>query len=273
MNLTLSPLARTLLRVAMVIGLAFIYLPLAIVLINSFNADRTFAWPPSAWTLEWWARAWESTGARDALWTSVKAGLGATAIALVLGSMISFAVARYRFFGRNAVSILIVLPIALPGIVTGIALDSAYHAVVQPLGVEKGLFWVIVGHATFCVVVVYNNVLARLRRLGGNFEEASADLGANTFQTFRFITFPLIRSALFAGGLLAFALSFDEIIVTTFTAGADVRTLPIWIFQNLFRPNQAPVINVVAAVLIIVSIVPIYLAQRLSADTSSGGRI
>ena len=271
--MTLSPTTRWLLRGAMALGLAFIYVPLVIVLLNSFNADRTFAWPPSNWTTQWWARAWESQGARDALWTSVKAGLGATAIALVLGTMVSFAVARFRFFGRDSISLLIVLPIALPGIVTGIALDSAYQTAIRPMGVEKGLFWVIVGHATFCVVVVYNNVLARLRRLGGNFEEASADLGADTFQTFRFITFPLIRSALFAGGLLAFALSFDEIIVTTFTAGPGVQTLPIWIFNNLFRPNQAPVINVVAAVLIVVSIVPIYLAQRISSDSAAGSRL
>ena len=271
--MTLSPTTRWLLRGAMALGLAFIYVPLVIVLLNSFNADRTFAWPPSNWTTQWWARAWESQGARDALWTSVRAGLGATAIALVLGTMVSFAVARFRFFGRDSISLLIVLPIALPGIVTGIALDSAYQTAIRPMGVEKGLFWVIVGHATFCVVVVYNNVLARLRRLGGNFEEASADLGADTFQTFRFITFPLIRSALFAGGLLAFALSFDEIIVTTFTAGPGVQTLPIWIFNNLFRPNQAPVINVVAAVLIVVSIVPIYLAQRISSDSAAGSRL
>jgi putative spermidine/putrescine transport system permease protein len=179
----------------------------------------------------------------------------------------------WTFFGRDAISLLIVLPIALPGIVTGIALDSAYQSVIRPLGVEKGLFWVIVGHATFCVVVVYNNLLARLRRLGGNFTEASADLGALPWQTFRFVTFPLIRSALFAGALLAFALSFDEIIVTTFTAGPGIQTLPIWIFSNLFRPNQAPVINVVAAVLIVLSVVPIYIAQRLSTDSAAGGRL
>src|SRR6185312_5782357 len=152
---------------------------------------------------------------------------------------------------------------------TGIALDSAFRSI----GLDKGLFTIIVGHATFCVVVVYNNVLARLRRLGGSFEEASADLGAGPWQTLRFVTFPLIRSALFAGGLLAFGLSFDEIIVTTFTAGPGVQTLPIWIFNNLFRPNQAPVINVVAAVLILLSVVPIYLAQRISADTAAGGRL
>jgi putative spermidine/putrescine transport system permease protein len=264
--------ARWALRAAMAVGLAFIYLPLTIVLVNSFNADRTFAWPPPRWTTQWWASAWDNAGARDALWTSVKAGLGATAVALLLGTLVAFAVQRHRFFGRDAVSLLVVLPIALPGIVTGIALDTAFRSVIEPLGVGKGLFSVIVGHATFCVVVVYNNVLARLRRLGGNLEEASADLGADTFQTFRYVTFPLLRSALFAGGLLAFALSFDEIIVTTFTAGPGVQTLPIWIFNNLFRPNQAPVINVVAAVLIVLSIVPIYFAQRVS-DTPAGGRM
>lgn len=271
--MTLSPTTRWLLRAAMAIGLAVIYVPLAIVLINSFNADRTFAWPPSDWTTRWWGQAWQSSGARAALWTSVRAGLGATAIALVLGSLVAFAVARYRFFGRDVVSLLVVLPIALPGIVTGIALDTAFRSVIEPLGVGKGMLSVIVGHATFCVVIVYNNVLARLRRLGGNLAEASADLGADPVQTFRYVTFPLLRSALFAGGLLAFALSFDEIVVTTFTAGPGVQTLPIWIFNNLFRPNQAPVINVVAAVLIVASIVPIYLAQRVSTDTTGGGRV
>jgi putative spermidine/putrescine transport system permease protein len=269
---TVSGRARWALRAAMALGLAFIYLPLALVLVNSFNADRTFAWPPPRWTTQWWTNAWDNAGAREALWTSVKAGLGATGVALLLGTLVAFAVQRYRFFGRDAVSLLVVLPIALPGIVTGIALDTAFRSVIEPLGVGKGLFSVIVGHATFCVVVVYNNVLARLRRLGGNLEEASADLGADTFQTFRYVTFPLLRSALFAGGLLAFALSFDEIIVTTFTAGPGVQTLPIWIFNNLFRPNQAPVINVVAAVLIVLSIVPIYFAQRVS-DTPAGGRM
>lgn len=270
--MTLSRSARWLLRGAMALGLAFIYLPLGIVLVNSFNADRTFAWPPPDWTTEWWTRAWDNAGAREALWMSVKAGLGATAIALVLGSLVAFAVQRYRFFGRGTVSLLVLLPIALPGIVTGIALDTAFRSVMAPLGVGKGLFSVIVGHATFCVVVVYNNVLARLRRLGGNLQEASADLGADGLQTFRYVTFPVLRSALLAGALLAFGLSFDEIIVTTFTAGPGVQTLPIWIFSNLFRPNQAPVINVVAAVLIVASVVPIYLAQRLS-DTASGGRL
>jgi putative spermidine/putrescine transport system permease protein len=269
----LGPGARWAMRAAMAIGLAFIYVPLAIVLVNSFNADRTFAWPPPRFTGKWWTNAWSNEGARLALWTSVKTGLGAAAIALVLGTMIAFAVGRYRFFGRNTLSLVVVLPIALPGIVTGIALSTAFATVAEPAGLHKGLLSVIIGHATFCIVVVYNNVLARLRRTGTSFEEASADLGATTVQTFRYVTFPLIRSALFAGGLLAFALSFDEIIVTTFTAGPGVQTLPLWIFDNLFRPNQAPVINVVAALLIVASIGPIYLAQRLSADTAGGGRV
>jgi putative spermidine/putrescine transport system permease protein len=270
---TLSSRARWALRAVMALGLAFVYLPLAVVLTNSFNADRTFGWPPTELTTRWWAAAWHNSGAREAVWTSVKAGFGATAIALLLGTMVAFAVQRYRFFGRDTLSLLVVLPIALPGIVTGIALDSAFRSVIAPLGVGKGLFSVVVGHATFCIVVVYNNVLARLRRTAGDFEEASADLGAGSLQTFRFVTFPLIRSALLAGGLLAFALSFDEIIVTTFTAGPGVTTLPIWIFSNLFRPNQAPVINVVAAVLVVLSLVPVWLAQRIGGSEAAGGRL
>jgi putative spermidine/putrescine transport system permease protein len=263
---TLSPLARRLLAASMMLGLVVIYVPLGVVLVNSFNESRTFGWPPTGFTTEWWHRAWESTGARTALATSVKAGLGATALALVLGTMAAFAVSRYRFFGRNTVSLLVLLPIALPGIVTGIALNNAFRV----LGVSFGLLTIVVGHATFCIVLVYNNALARLRRLGGSFEEASMDLGAGVWQTFRHVTFPLMRSALFAGGLLAFALSFDEIIVTTFTASPGVQTLPLWIFSNLFRPNQAPVVNVVAAVLIVLSVIPVWLAQRVSGDTTGG---
>jgi putative spermidine/putrescine transport system permease protein len=265
--MTLSRGARIALRVAMVVGLALIYVPLFVVLINSFNADKTFAWPPTHLTGEWWSRAWDNGGVRSALWTSVKAGLGATAVACVLGTMAAFAVQRYRFFGRETVSLLVILPIALPGIVTGIALNNAFRTVLSPLGIQLGLFTVVVGHATFCIVTIYNNVLARLRRMGTSVEEASADLGGDTFQTFRYVTFPLLRSALLAGGLLSFALSFDEIIVTTFTAGAGVQTLPIWIFDNLFRPNQAPIVNVVAAALIVLSVVPVYIAQRISGDT------
>jgi putative spermidine/putrescine transport system permease protein len=265
-----SQTTRYLLLAALVAGLIVIWFPLVLVLLNSFNADTTFGWPPSALTFEWWSRVVTNEGALNALWTSVQAGLAATAIALVLGTMAAFALQRYRFFGRDTVSLLIILPIALPGIVTGIALNNAFRTV---LGVGLSLFTAIVAHATFCIVVVFNNVVARLRRLGGNLQEASMDLGADGFTTFRLVTFPMLRSALLAGGLLAFALSFDEIIVTTFTLGTGMETLPIWILNNLFRPNQTPVVNVVAAILILVSTIPVYLAQRLSGDTASGGRL
>ena len=172
------------------------------------------------------------------------------------------AVARHRFFGRETVSFLVILPIALPGIVTGVALSNTFT---QVLGISLSLLTVIVGHATFCIVVIYNNVVARLRRTSGSFEEASADLGAHTWQTFRFVTFPSMKTALAAGALLAFALSFDEIIVTTFTIGAGEETLPIWIFRNLFRPNELPIVDAVAVIVILISIVPVYLAHRLAA--------
>jgi putative spermidine/putrescine transport system permease protein len=259
----LSPGGRRALTFWTALVMVFLYAPLVLVVVNAFNASRTFAFPPSGFTLHWWSVAWQSDGMWTSLGNSVVVGLCATVIALVLGTMAAFAVQRYDFFGRNTVSFLLVLPITLPGIVTGIALNATFTSA---LGVTLGLATVIVGHATFCIVIVFNNTQARLRRLGTHFEDASADLGATTWQTFRFVTFPMMRGALVAGAILAFALSFDEIVVTTFTAGASVQTLPIWIFGNLFRPNQAPVINVVAAALTVVAIIPVWLAQRFGGD-------
>ena len=259
--MTLTRGLRAVLGVLTAVVLTVVYTPLLLVLLNSFNASRSFAWPPQELTLRWWRAAANSQGALDAVVVSLQVAAVATVIALVLGTMAALALQRFRFFGRSAVSLLIILPIALPGIVTGIALNNAFRTI---FGWELGFLTIVVAHATFCIVTVFNNVQARLRRLGGNLEEASADLGAGMFTTFRLVTFPMLRSALLAGGLLAFGLSFDEIIVTTFTAGVREQTLPIWIFQNMFRPNQAPVVNVVAAVLVLVSIFPIWLAQRLS---------
>jgi putative spermidine/putrescine transport system permease protein len=255
------------LGIVMALGLVILYVPLLLVVLNSFNTSRTFGFPPSGLTLEWWQRAANSSGALSALGTSVFAGACATAIALVLGTMAAFAVSRYRFFGRQTISFLVVLPITLPGIVTGIALNATFTSLLGPFGVGLGIVTVIIGHATFCIVIVYNNVQARLRRMGSSLEDAAGDLGATGWQTFWLVTFPTMRGALIAGALLAFALSFDEIVVTTFTAGPAVQTLPLWIFSNLFRPNQAPVVNVVAAVLTIVAIVPVWLAQRFSGDS------
>lgn len=258
----LSRAAKRALLAIMAIGFTFNYLPLLLVVINSFNTNKSFAWPPTGFTTEWWSKAAVNDGIRDAVMRSFFTALIATSIALILGSLAAAAITRYEFFGRNTISLLFVLPIALPGIVTGIALNNVFTNFFGKLT----FFTIVIGHATFCIVVVFNNVAARYRRLGVNLQEASMDLGANRFTTFRLVTFPLIRNALVAGGLLAFGLSFDEIIVTTFTAGAGQTTLPIWIFQNLFRPNQAPIVNVVAAALILISILPIYFSQRLTAD-------
>lgn len=268
----LSARATWVLRVGVGLGLAFIYVPLIVIAIYAFNASGTTQeWPPSGLTLEWFPDAIQNESAREAFLTSIKAGLAATAIALVLGTLAALAVARHRFFGRETISFLVILPIALPGIVTGVAFSNTFT---QVLGVDLSLFTVIVGHATFCIVLVYNNVVARLRRSSGSIEEASADLGADSWQTFRHVTLPTMRTALVAGGLLAFALSFDEIIVTTFTLGAGEETLPIWIFRNLFRPTQLPVVNVVALLVILISIVPVYLAHRLSSEEGgvTGGK-
>jgi putative spermidine/putrescine transport system permease protein len=251
------------------VTLAFIYLPLIIIAIYAFNGGTTLKWPPPSLTTHWFGVAIKDPGVRDAFLTSIKVGLAATAIALVLGTLASLAVARHRFFGRETVSFLVILPIALPGIVTGIALSDSFT---QVLGISLSLFTVIVGHATFCIVVVYNNVIARLRRVSGSFEEASADLGADTWQTFRYVTLPSMQTALVAGALLAFALSFDEIIVTTFTIGAGQETLPIWIFNNLFRPTQLPIVNVVAVIVVLLSIIPVYLAHLLTREEGAVGR-
>lgn len=262
--MVLSPTARWVLRAAALGVLAFIYVPLALVLLNSFSSSATFAWPPPGLTLRWWQVAASNEGVRAAVVTSVQVALLATMIAVVLGTLASLALVRYEFFGRDAVSLLVVLPIALPGIVTGIALNTLFT------GFLGGLTFLtlVVGHATFCLVVVVHNASARLRRMSGTVEEASMDLGATPWTTWWLITVPALRGALLAGALLAFALSFDEIVVTTFTAGPGLQTLPLWIFQNLFRPNQSPVVNVAAAVLVLVSVLPVYLANRLSGDTA-----
>ena len=267
----LGRISRAALGLAVVVGLAFIYVPLGVVIINSFNASKVFSWPPTHFTTRWWTAALDNEGVRTALVTSLKAGLGATAIALLLGTALSFALVRYEFFGRSAVNFLVVLPISLPGIVTGIALNTSFTTLLRPFGIGLGLFTVILGHATFCIVVVFNNVSARLRRMGTSLEEASADLGASLFQTFISVTQPQMRSAIIAGALLAFALSFDEIVVTTFTSGPGVQTLPQWIFNNLFRPNQGPIANAVAALLLMAFVVPVWLAERMSGAESRGG--
>jgi putative spermidine/putrescine transport system permease protein len=267
----LSKGSQVLLRIAVGVGMAFIYIPLVVIVLYAFNSSKILAWPPPGWTTHWFSQAFNNEAAREAFLTSLKAGVIAATIALVLGTLAALAVARHRFFGRETISFLVILPIALPGIITGVAISNTFT---QVLNVPLSLFTVIVGHATFCIVVVYNNAVARLRRLSGSFEEASADLGADPWQTFRRVTFPGMKSALIAGGLLAFALSFDEIIVTNFTIGAGEQTLPIWIYSNLFRPHELPIVNAVAVIVIVISIIPVYIAHRLGGDDAgpSAGR-
>jgi len=252
-------LTRLLLRAGTGVTLAFIYLPLVLVAVYAFNESVTQRWPIDDFSTKWFAEAWNDPEVRDALLLSLQAALGATALAIVFGTLLSLAMARFSFFGRETITLLVILPIALPGIITGLALQTTYTTV----GIRYGLLTIIIGHATFCIVVVFNNSVARLRRLHGNLEEASKDLGADSWQTFRHVTFPQLRTALLAGALLAFALSWDEVVVTIFTSGAE-QTLPIWIFSNLFRPIEQPIVNVVALFVIVVSIIPVYIAQRLT---------
>jgi putative spermidine/putrescine transport system permease protein len=243
--------------------LLFLFIPILLIFFYAFNTSNIESWPIPGLTTKWFGATWNDPNVRTALLLSVQAGLAATAIALVLGSCAAFAINRASFFGRDAVSLLFVLPLALPGIITGIALNAFFSFG----GVTLSLWTIIVGHATFCMVVVYNNVLARLRRTQGSLIEAAMDLGANGFQVFRDVTLPLISTAVVAGAMLAFALSFDEVIVTTFTAGAQ-STLPIWIFGQIRHGILLPEVNVVVSFVILVTIIPVVIAARL---TGGGG--
>jgi putative spermidine/putrescine transport system permease protein len=249
------------LGIAATLVIAFLWLPLLLIMAYAFNPSTIQSWPISGFTLHWFHEAWHDPDARHSLWLSVKVGLAATAIALVLGSAAAAAIYRFRFFGREAVSFLLLLPIALPGIITGMSLNSAFNFA----SVRFSIWTIVVGHATFCVVIVYNNVLARLRRSSPSLLEASMDLGADGWQTFRFVVWPVLSTALIAGGLLAFALSFDEVIVTTFTAGAQT-TLPIYILDHIQRGQDLPVVNAIVFVVIVVTVIPVTIAQRLTGD-------
>jgi putative spermidine/putrescine transport system permease protein len=257
--------ARLSLSVWTLLVVLFLWIPLVLICIYAFNSSNIQSWPIAGFSTKWFHAAWQDEEARSALILSLKAAGIATAIALVLGTAAATAVSRFRFFGRDAITFLLVLPIALPGVVTGIALNSFFNN--NPIhGLTPSLWTIVIGHSTFCIVVVYNNVVARLRRTQTSLTEASMDLGADGWQTFRFVTFPVISTALVAGALLAFALSFDEVIVTTFTAGAQ-NTLPIWILGNLRLGQQLPQVNVVVFFVIVMTVLPVTIAQRLTRDT------
>ncbi|WP_096785411.1 ABC transporter permease [Rhodobacter sp. CZR27] len=263
-----APLA---LKLAALGGLLFLHVPILLIFLYAFTTEeRSYQFPPPGLTLKWFAMAWNRPDIWGPLWLSLKVAAISTALALVLGTLCAAAMARARFFGRDAISLLVILPIALPGIITGMSLRSAFSIMDIPFSTLT----IVLGHATFCVVIVYNNAVARFRRLSGSILEASADLGANSFQTFRHVILPNLGSALLAGGMLAFALSFDEVIVTTFTAGQQA-TLPIWMLNELVRPRQRPVTNVVAMIVFAATFVPILIAYYLTrggSETAGGGK-
>jgi putative spermidine/putrescine transport system permease protein len=254
-----SRFARWLVRIGSGITLLFLYIPLFIVVIYAFNDSIGQNWPIQDFTTRWFGVTWHNGQVRAALTNSLIVASIATLIALVLASAAAFAVHRFSFFGRGAISFALVLPIALPGIVTAIALNSAINTFRIPFS----LYTIVIGHATFCIVVVYNNVIARLRRTPTSLVEASMDLGADGWQTFRYVTWPAIRTAIIAGALLSFALSFDEIVVTNFTSGTEL-TIPKFIFDNVRQPRNRPIVNVVALAVVLLSLIPVYFAQRLT---------
>jgi putative spermidine/putrescine transport system permease protein len=250
---------RVALRIWVLLILLFLFIPILLIFFYAFNTSNIESWPIPGLTTKWFVSTWNDENVRNALVVSLQAGLAATAVALVLGSCAAFAIHRTRFFGREVVSLLFVLPLALPGIITGIALNAFFSF----NNVSLSLATIVVGHTTFCIVVVYNNVIARLRRTQGSLIEAAMDLGANGFQVFRDITLPLISTAVVAGAMLAFALSFDEVIVTTFTAGAQ-STLPIWIFGQIRHGVLLPEVNVVVSFVILITVIPVLFAARLT---------
>ena len=250
---------RAVLRIWVVLVLAFLFIPIVLIVLYAFNQSNIESWPISGFSLHWFGVAWHDPQVRSAFLLSVRVGLVATVLALLLGSAVAYALHAFRFFGREAISFLLVLPLALPGIITGIALNSFFSFT----GVQLGTLTIIAGHTTFCIVLVYNNLIARLRRTPGSLAEASMDLGARGWQTLRFITLPLSATALVSGALLAFGLSFDEVIVTVFTAGAQ-NTLPLWIFGAIRLGQQLPEINAVVSIVILLTIIPVVLAARLA---------
>ncbi len=252
-------------------GLLFLHLPILLIFLYAFTTEeKSFQFPPPGLTTEWFGVAWNRADIWPPLWLSVKVAAISSAMAIVLGTLCAAAMARARFFGRDTISLLVILPIALPGIITGMSLRSAFAMADIPFSTLT----IILGHATFCIVIVYNNAVARFRRLGTSMSEASADLGATAFQTFRYVILPNLGTALLAGAMLAFALSFDEVIVTTFTAGQQ-KTLPIWMLDELVRPRQRPVTNVVAIIVFAATFLPIlaaYYLTRGGEETAGGGK-
>jgi putative spermidine/putrescine transport system permease protein len=250
---------RAALRVWVALVLLFLFLPIVLIVLYSFNQSNIESWPISSFSLHWFSVAWHDPQVRSAFLLSVRVGLIATVLALLLGSAVAYALYKFRFYGREGISLLLVLPLALPGIITGISLNSFFSFT----GIQLGTLTIVIGHTTFCIVVVYNNLIARLRRTPGSLAEASMDLGARGWQTLRLVTLPMAATAIVSGALLAFGLSFDEVIVTVFTAGAQ-NTLPLWIFGAIRLGQQLPEVNAVVTFVILLTIIPVVIAARIA---------
>ncbi len=250
---------RIALRIWVVLVLLFLFIPIGLIVLYAFDRSNVQSWPISSFSFHWFSVAWHDSEVRTAFLLSVKVALVATAIAMLLGSLVAYAVHNFKFFGREAISFLLILPIALPGIITGIALNSFFSFT----NIQLSIWTIVIGHATFCIVIVYNNIIARLRRMPGSLSEASMDLGARWWQTLRLVTLPVVGTTLVSAALLAFALSFDEVIVTVFTAGAQ-NTLPLWIFGAIRLGQRLPEVNAVVSFVILLTIVPVALAARLA---------
>jgi spermidine/putrescine transport system permease protein len=242
---------------------AFLYLPLIVIVLYSFSAAKVNVWPIESYTLDWYRELRHDRAIIDGVKLSIRVGLTASLIAVVLGTLAGLAIDRYQFPGKATLRFLIVLPITLPGIVTGVALLSYFTLIHW----ELSNWTIIVAHATFCITLVMNNVVGRLSQLPRHLDEASADLGATPFQTFRRITLPLILPAVIAGALLAFTLSFDEIVVTLFVKGRD-STLPLVIWARL-RRGLSPEVNAAATVIIAVSFVLVVVSSLVARKSSA----
>ncbi len=252
------------LRFGAIAGILFLHIPLLLIILYAFTTeDKSYQFPPPGYTLKWFEVVLNRQDIWNAVELSMRIAIISTFFAIILGTLAAGALYKKSFFGKSSITILIILPIALPGIITGISLRSTFGV----MGVPFSTWTIIIGHATFCMVVVYNNVVARLRRTSPNLIQASMDLGANNLQTFFYVILPNMGTAILAGGMLAFALSFDEVIVTTFTAGQQT-TLPIWMFSELIRPRQRPITNVVAVFIMFITFIPIVFASYMASKTS-----
>ena len=228
--------------------MAFLYLPILVLIVFSFNDNRITTLPLRGFTLRWYEAFINNADIQEAIVNSLYVATCATAITIVIGTTAAFALDRVDFPGKTVFRRAVLLPISLPGLITGISMLNLFRL----MGMNLSLETVILGHATALTAIVLTQVYARLQRFNRRLEEASSDLGARPWQTFLFVTLPNIRSAIIGSALLSFTLSFDEIPVTFFLTGRE-NTLPMYIWSTL-RRGITPEINAVGTVIVVLSL-------------------